>query len=177
MALPVIRKRRSIRKFLDQSVEPDKIDVLLEAALRAPSSKNIKPWEFIAVTDKELLTALAKTKPHGSSFVDKASLVIVVCGEPGKSDMWVEDCSIATTLMLLAAEEAGLGACWVQVRGRNHDDQTTASNYVRELLGIPDHIEVEAFVAAGYPAESLPPHDKQKLRFDKVHDNRYGTKR
>jgi nitroreductase len=176
MFLELLRKRRSIRKFKHHAVEPELIDQIIEAALRAPSSKGQYPWEFIVVTDRKLLEKLSFTKPHGSSFLKEAPLCIVVCGRPDKSDMWVEDCSIASTLMLLAAESLGLGACWIQIRERKHDDYKLASNYVSELLEIPGEMEVEAIIAAGYPDEQKLGHDPAKLHRDKVHQNRFGQR-
>ena len=174
MFLELLRKRRSIRKFKHHAVEPGIIDQLTEAALRAPSSKGLYPWEFIVVTDRNLLEKLSFTKPHGSSFLKEAPLGIVVCGRPSKSDMWVEDCSIASTLMLLAAESLGLGACWIQIRGRKHDGNQSACDYVSELLEIPGDVDVESIIAAGYPDEEKPGHDPKKIQRDKVHQDRFG---
>ncbi|VAX32202.1 Nitroreductase, partial [hydrothermal vent metagenome] len=96
MFMPLIRKRRSIRKFLKKEVEAEKIDQLVEAALRAPSSRGLNPWEFIVVTKKDLLEKLSKAKKHGSSFLNNAPLGIVVCADPAKCDVWIEDASIAS---------------------------------------------------------------------------------
>ena len=73
----LIQKRRSIRRFLDQPVEPEKIDRLMEAALRAPSSRGLNPWEFVVVDERPLLETLATCKPHGASFLGQAPLGVV----------------------------------------------------------------------------------------------------
>ena len=109
MVMSLIRKRRSIRRFLQKPVEVAKIDVLLEAALRAPSSRGINPWEFIVVTDQDLLERLSEAKHHGSNFLKDAPLGIVVCADPAKSDVWIEDNSIAAIYIQLAAEFVGSG--------------------------------------------------------------------
>ena len=118
MFLSLIEKRRSIRRYLPWPVEKEKIDVLIEAALRAPSSRGFNPWEFIFVTDRDLLKTLSTTKKHGSSFLRNATLGIVVCADEKKSDVWVEDASIASIFIHLAAESIGLGSCWIQIRKR-----------------------------------------------------------
>ncbi len=108
MFIALVEKRRSIRKFLSKEVEREKIDTLIEAALRAPTSMGKNPWEFIVVRDKATLESLSKAKPHGASFLKDVSLAIVVCADPEKSDIWVEDTSIASAFILLAAESIGL---------------------------------------------------------------------
>ncbi len=174
MVMSVIEKRRSIRRFEKKPVEPEKIDLLVEAALRAPSSRGLNPWEFVVVTQRDLLEKLSQAKPHGSAFLKDAPLAVVVCANPDKSDVWVEDCSIAAILVQLEAESLGLGSCWIQIRERMHDDTKTAEEYVSEVLNIPNDLRVAVIVASGYPDEKKPPHRKDELRFEKAHQGSYG---
>ena len=76
--IELLRKRRSVRRFEDREIEPDKIEQLKEAVLRSPSSRNFEPWEFIFVDNKALLEQLSKSKPHVAGFLKKASMGIVV---------------------------------------------------------------------------------------------------
>ena len=172
----LIRTRRSIRRYENKPIEAEKIDLLLEATLRPPSSNNRKPWEFVVVTDKELLEQLSSAKPHGAGFLKDAALGIVVCADPGKCDVWVEDASIAAAFIHLAAAALGLGSCWIQIRKREHADGRMARDRVAELLGLPDNLEVEAIIAVGYPAEEKAPHPQEKLPFEKISYNRYGNR-
>jgi nitroreductase len=174
MFLPLLRKRRSIRKFKNQEVEPEKVEMLVEAALRAPSSMGNQPWEFIVVTEPVLLEKLSKAKPHGSSFVKSASLGIVVCANPEKSDVWVEDASIAATYIQMAAESVGLGSCWIQIRERKHGGEKTSGDYISEVLQIPDVMRVQCIIALGYPNETKSPHGRETLDYGKVHKDSYG---
>lgn len=174
MFLALIKKRRSIRKFKPQAVEPDKLNLLVEAALRSPSSMGSNPWEFIVVTEKGALDDLSKAKPHGSIFLKNAPLAIVVCANPKKSGVWVEDASIAATFIQLAAESIGLGSCWIQLRERMHNSNQTSGAYVSGLLQIPEGIEVECIIALGYPDEAKPPHLQENLEYRKIHGGRYG---
>jgi nitroreductase len=175
MFIDLIRKRRSIRKFRDEAIEADKIELLKEAALRPPSSMGHNPWEFVFVTDRQLLAKLSESKPHGSSFLAGAPLGIVVCADPEKSGVWIEDASIATIFIQLAAESLGLGSCWVQIRGRMHDDNRPAEDYIAEVLNIPSNLKVESMVGIGYPAEQKAPHSREKLQGEKVFLNQYGN--
>ena len=174
MFLSLVEKRRSIRRYQEKPVEAEKVDMLVETALRSPSSRGFNPWEFVIVNDRDLLAKLSKAKPHGASFLKNASLGIVVCADPEKCDVWVEDASIASIFLHLMSESLGLGSCWIQIRKRIHDQTKSAPAYVQELLNIPEKLQVESIIAIGYPAESKPAHRKEDLQYEKVHYNEYG---
>jgi nitroreductase len=171
----LIESRRSVRSFQSKPVEAEKVDKLVEASLRAPASMSRTPWEFVVVTEPELLDRLSKAKPHGSAFLKGAPLGIVVCASPEISDVWVEDASIASLYLLLAAEDLGLGGCWIQIRNRSHSEERSAQEYISETLSLPDGLQVEAIIAVGYAHGKSPPHQRSELRFDKVHLNAFGT--
>lgn len=173
--LELLIKRRSIRKFQDKKVDAEHIEQLIKAALLAPSSRTRRPWEFILVEDQELLRKLALCKEHGAGFLAEAPLGIVIAADPGKCDVWVEDSAICTLLLHLQAASMGLGSCWIQVRERWHADHKTSSNYVKELLNLPDQFQVLAIMAIGYAAEQKPPNDDQNLPYHKVHYNTFGN--
>ncbi|MCF8026239.1 MAG: nitroreductase family protein, partial [Desulfobacteraceae bacterium] len=147
MLIELLKKRRSIRKFQDRPVEKEKIDMLVEAALCAPSSRNTQPWEFVVVTDPETLAGLSKAKPKGASFIENAKLAIVVCADPQKTDVWVEDAAVSSVIIQLAAADLGLGSCWSQMRMRNHDEEKSAGEYISELLNLPERLNVATVVA------------------------------
>lgn len=171
--LELLRKRRSVRRFTDQPVEEDKVEILIEAVLRSPSSKGRNPWEFIVVTDPQQLAELAEAKPKGGTFVGRAPMAIVICADPEKCDVWIEDCSIAAIILQLTALDLGLGSCWSQIRRRQHADGNTASEYLRTVLDLPDRYEVSAIIGIGYPAESKEGHGRDQLPYDKVHRERF----
>ena len=166
--IDLLRSRRSIRRYADRPIELAHQELLKEALLRSPSSHHKRPWQFVFVEDRETLGRLARAKPHGSGFLSGAALAIVVCADSGLSDMWVEDCSIAAILAQLTAHSLGIGSCWVQIRGRTHDDTTPAGEFVRGLLDIPPRLEVETIVGLGYPAESKPGRRREELPWDRV---------
>ncbi len=176
MVMPEIQKRRSIRKFAQRPVEKEKLDIIIEAALRAPSSMGRDPWEFIVVDDREILNKLSKAKPHGASFLNGAAIGIAVCADKNKSDVWVEDTSIASTHIYLAAESLGLGACWIQIRKRNYSEDLSSVEYVASILNLPEEMAVLSIIAIGYPAEEKTPHKKESLKYDRVYFNGYGRK-
>jgi nitroreductase len=175
MFLEIAKKRRSIRKYLDKKVDSELMDQLVEAALRAPTSMGKNSWNFVVVTDSDLLQKLSTAKPHGANFLKNANLGIVVCGNPETTDVWIEDASIASAFIHLAAASLDLGSCWIQIRERKYDDQQTSEAYIAEILDLPATVRVEAIIAIGYPDESKPGHPRESLPYDKVSLNTFGA--
>jgi nitroreductase len=171
--IDLLRARRSVRKYTGRAIEPEKIELLKEAVLRSPTSRNKRPWQFIFVDDRDMLQKLALSKPHGAAFLQHAALGIVVCADGDKSDVWTEDCSIASILVQMVAQSMGLGSCWIQIRNRMFGEQTTSEEHVRNLLRMPNNIRVESIVAMGYPAEKKEPISRDALDYTKVRINSY----
>ncbi|AEH24570.1 nitroreductase family protein [Pyrococcus yayanosii] len=169
----VLRKRRSIRRFQDKEVPKELVKKLLEAAFLSPSSHNKRPWHFIVVDDREKLQKLSKAKP-GAAGLATASLAIVITADESRSDVWIEDASIAAEHIHLAAVALGLGSFWIQIRNRMHGEGKTAEEYVRELLDIPENYRVLCIIGVGYPAENKPPHGEEVFEWEKVSYNRFG---
>ena len=158
--------RRSCRKFTDAKVTESQIEALKQVALCAPTSKNCQSWEFIFVTDAALIEALSKSKSQGAAFLASAPLAVVVVGNTARTDVWVEDASIAATFIQLKAEELGLGSCWVQMRERGTDN-------IAELLGIPSGYEVECVIAVGHKLHERSPYEVDKLPTEHIHENKF----
>lgn len=172
-AIENIMTRTSIRQFKAQPVEQDKVDILLKAAMAAPSALNLQPWHFIVINDKETIALLSGKRPTN------APLMIAVCGDTDKTmlpdgstklpDFWVEDVSAATENLLLAAHALGLGAVWTGVYPAM--DRTAE---VANVLNCPQNIVPLAVVRVGYPDES--PEPKNKFKEDNISYNKFGAK-
>ena len=173
----IAEKRRSIKVYAARPVEAAKIDAIIEAALRSPTGRAARPWAFVVVTDKALLEKLSVAKPVGGAFVKDAPVAVVVCGDPSASGLWVEDCSVAAVTMQYAAHGLGLGSRWAHMKGNNFKEGKTSTQYIAELLGLPENLTVHCIIAIGYPGEEMVPYKKDELRFDKVSYNRYGQKK
>ena len=171
--LEIFYNRRCTRKFLSQKIEEEKIKKLLAAALLSPSSKGLRPWEFIIVDDPDLLEKLATSKPHGASLLRHAPLAIIITGDKTKSDVWIEDCSIASVYIQLESEALGLGSCWVQINRRYYNDDITANEYIHEHFDIPERLEVLSVIGIGYKAAERPPLSDCEMHWDKVSINSY----
>jgi nitroreductase len=169
--LDILRERRSIRKYKDREIETEKINLLKEAALRSPSSRGINSWRFLFVTDRSKLEELSRAKESGSSFLEGASLGVVVCAAQKESDVWVEDCSIASIasiILQLAGQSLGLGSCWIQIRKRMHSSNQTSEDYIKRVLSLPENLSVLSMIAFGYPDEDKRPVLKEQLEYEKI---------
>lgn len=170
--LETIKKRRSIRKFLDKAVEEEKLNAILESARLAPSSSNSQPWHFIVVKDKELIIKLSRSGPlHINSVIswmESAPIVIVGLAKPTLihrvsgllgSDCHILDLGIALEHMVLTAEDLGLATCWVG---------WVDEKGIRMLLDIPKDQEVIAMLPIGYPDPSYLPHKKPRKSMKEI---------
>lgn len=166
--LDILRNRRSIRRFKDKEIKPELIKQLKEAALRSPTSRGINSWRFLFVTDRALLEELSQAKESGSGFLKGARLGVVISAAEGESDVWVEDCSIASIILQLTGQSLGLGSCWIQIRNRMHDSRMSAEDYVKKVLDLSENMRVESMIAFGYPDEKKMPVLKEELQYEKI---------
>jgi nitroreductase len=167
--LETIRNRRSIRKFDQQEIPKETIQDLLTAAFFSPSSSNRRPWHFVLASDRGVIEKLSKARDGSSRFASGAPLVIVVCSDSEIAGRWIEDSSIAATMIQLTATELGLGSCWIQIRDCDHSEEQSSEDYVREVLGIPSTINVLNLIAIGFPAQDKSPHQDDEFMPDRVH--------
>lgn len=169
----LITKRRSIRKFTDEKIKPEEVELILKAGLKSPSSKNAKPWHFIAIEDKEMLEKLVHCKKMGAKFIADCPLAIIVLADPFVSNVWIEDASIATIMMQLQAEDLNIGSCWIQIRGRQTIDDSSSEEFIKDLLDIPMQMQVLSVITFGYKNQEKSPIDDDKLDWEKVHIGKY----
>ena len=160
-----IAERQSVRKYLNKSVEEDKIDAMVKAGMAAPSGMDRRPWEFVVVTDREALDSMAAKLPY-AKMLTNAPLAIVVCGDTTRSSYWYLDCSAATQNVLLAAEALGLGAVWTAAYP--YEDRI---DVVRQNTGLPENIVPLCVIPIGYP--DGPQKAKDKFDLQRVHRNKY----
>ncbi len=167
--LKLMMDRRSVRSYTDEPVPEEKLEMILQAGLLAPSGRNTRPWEFVVVRDRETLRRMAECRVGAAKMLSGAACAIVVLGDEGKTDTVIEDCSIALAQMHLMAASLGLGSCWIQGRLRQAPDGRTTEDYLRELLGFPASMRLEAILSVGVPAQTPPPHEAPDIHGGKVH--------
>lgn len=153
--------RVSIRKYQDKPVEKEKIIQILRAGMQAPSACNQQPWEFYVVTDREKIQKLAKATPYSGCAAGAPVVIVPVYRTKGLvvQEMAQIDMSIAQENIWLETDAQGLGGVWIGIA-----PMQDRMDYVREVLDIPEDLEVFSLFAMGYPAESR----KQQDRFDET---------
>ncbi len=166
--LDAILNRRSIRKFKPKSVEEEKTEKILKAAMYAPSARNTQSWQFIVITKREILDEIKKVHPY-AGMLSEATLAIVVCGdkthEPNEGYLNT-NCSAATQNILLAAYALGLGSVWLGVYPREE-----RMKGIKDLFKLPEHIIPISLIALGYPNESKE--NPERFFQDKIHYDKY----
>ena len=148
----IIESRRSIRKYqADKQVSKENLDSMMRAAMLSPSARNLRPWEFIAITKRETLDEIAQIMPN-ASMCKTATAAIVVVGAPNDDTseaFFPQDCGAATQNILLEAVSMGLGTCWCGVYPKKE-----RMAHLIKLLGIQEHKIPFNVIAIGYPDES-----------------------
>jgi len=169
----LISKRRTIRKYSEQPLSTEQVQLILTAGLKSPTSKNAKSWQFIVIEKKEQLEALSKLKKSAPKIVSNCAVAIVILGDPIKSNVWIEDASIAATMIQLQAEDLGLGSCWIQVRGRETEFGVDSEEYIKDLFDVPMHLRVLTVITIGNKAENKEPRSEDNLPWEKIHIDTY----
>lgn len=150
-----ILTRRSVRKFADKPIEPDKLHTILEAAMSGPCAVNAREWAFIVVTDREKLAQMAEANGRVARMLNQAAAAILVCGDldrafPPAPDFWVIDAAIAAQNMTLAANDLGIGSVWLGT----WPDETRVKRQAA-IFQLPETIVPHSILALGYPAEDI----------------------
>lgn len=156
----IIQRRRSVRKFKDQSIDKEVIGEIIESARLAPSAVNFQPWKFYICRSEEAKKIMRQSYPR--EWFNSAPLYILACGDHQQS--WKRPCdgkdhldidiAIAVEHMVLKITELGLGTCWVC----NFNPQT-----VKEGLQLSENVEPIVLLPVGYP-ENVDPDPRNKKR-------------
>ena len=158
--IQLIMTRTSIRAFQDKPVSDETVEVLLKAAMAAPSAKNSQPWSFVVIRDRALLEKLGDSLPNAKRTA-AAPVAVAICGVlekalPGEArDYWIQDAAAATENFLLAVHALGLGAVWTGVHPISE-----RIRILKEALRLPDEIEPFCLIPFGYPAVPAAVKDK-----------------
>lgn len=166
------RKRRSVRRYTEEEISDETLNEILKVALTAPSSWGGHPIEFIVVKDKQMIHKIARCKAMGAAPLLQADIAIVVAANCSGCELWIEDASVASSYILLAAEQYNIGACWIHIRNRN-GKFLTADEEIRSLLGIPENYSVLNVIALGQKGEKKPSYTDKDLCRENIHRERF----
>ena len=165
--------RRSVRKYSSEPVDDEKLDVIVRAGLLSPSGHSKYPCEFIIVKDKSMLEKMSHCRVGAAKMLEGAGAAIVVLADREKSDVIIEDASVAMMSMHLMAASLGLGSCWIQIRARESEDGRPSEEFLRELLGFPTNFQCQSVLSIGVPERSSKPHDLDRLKLEKIHSEKF----
>jgi nitroreductase len=166
-----IHGHRSIREYEDRAISPELLNEILEAGIRASSSGNMQSYSIVVTKDKELKEKLYTAHMEQSMVVD-APVLITFCADFNRMRKWLTlndapvhfdnfmslmigaiDATLASQNCALAAENAGLGICYMGSTLANCDQ-------IGELLNLPENVVPIVGFSLGYPAETPAPRDR-----------------
>ena len=167
--LKTIFSRRSIRKFKQDPIPHALVEILLKAAMAAPSAMNKQPWEFVVIENEEILAHFRDVMTYAPHV---APLAIVTCANKDKRQtkinadgFWVQDCSAATQNMLLAANGVGLSAVWIGVY-----PEPNFVKIISDALELPENVMPVSMILVGYGDREKDPrtqYNNQVVFWDK----------
>lgn len=172
--IKTIKERRAIRSYKDKEIEKEKIKEIIDAGLWAPSARNLQPWKFIIITNKELIKEIGKkiqnklidnprysfvkerAKTKDDAIFYSAPLVVFILGD--KENKWAKiDCSLAAENMMLAAKSLGLGSCPIGMARFLMEEKD-----IVEILKFPEDYDLMLTLVFGYPKEKPKPKERNK---------------
>ena len=162
MLLDLIRRRKSVRRYIDKAISKEDISKCLEAARQAPSACNGQPWKFIVVDEPALKNTLCDKAFSGAystnKFTKSAPVIIVVVSGKEKfltaiggflrdTRYYLVDLGIACEHLVLEATELGIGSCWIGW----FDERA-----VKKVLGVPRNKKIDVIISLGYAGDTGP---------------------
>lgn len=168
-----LRTLRSVRRFTAEPVSRQALDDLLVVAQWSGSARNLQPWAFVVVQDREMLRQLSELEGYVGHLAEAAlAIVLVMDGHVDMVQQETFDEGVLSQRLQLAAQAHGLGSCigWFHGEGRTE---------AKELLGIPRERLVRTAMSIGYANSSAddvrfhPPQARKPLS-ELVHFGRFG---
>jgi nitroreductase len=151
-----VRTILAVRQYQDTQIPDEIVHRILEAGWLTGSARNLQPWNFIIVEDREMLQKVAEIVKTGP-YITQAALAIIVVVE--NTRFAVSDGSRAIQSMMLAAWSEGVGSNWVGFTGIEG---------IKPLLGIPESLDVLAILPLGYPVKKIGKGKKKRKPFNQV---------
>ncbi len=160
--LEAIRSKRAVREYQDRPIPESAVRTILDAGRLSQSAKNLQPWHFVAISNRDLLRKLAEMGRFSPHLGEAALGVVILTPAPEERFQILFDAGQSAAYMQLAAWEMGIGSCLVTSYDREK---------VRQLLGFPGDLHVRVAIAFGYPADDPSPSTssrRDRRRFDDV---------
>jgi nitroreductase len=162
-----IRSRLTVREFKPDPVPLRVVNLMLRAARWAPSARNRQPWQFIVIQDRNTLAQIGGIASSGSYIAQAPLAIAVVMGNVNRADL---DAGRALQQLELAAWSQGVGGCFVGLGGEEN-------RRVKELLGIPDDLQLITVMPFGYPTGEASGRGKRRKPLSELaHREKFGQK-
>ena len=145
-SIQALKTRRSVRAYTGDPVSREVIEDIIDCGRLAATANNLQPWEFVAVTDRRMLRAIAESTDYGGFIAQAAVCVVVLCKN---TKYYLEGGCNASQNILVAARAHGLGGCWVA------GDKKPYAEKVRRMVGAPEGYKLISLLALGHPVEEL----------------------
>lgn len=136
--------KRAVRDFQEHPLPEDAVHKILNAGRRAQSAKNMQPWHFIAVKDRQRLISLSKCGHFAGHIAGAAMAVAIITLPPEQRFSILFDAGQSAAYMQLAAWELGIGSCLATIYEPER---------AREILGFPEEFAINIAISFGYPRE------------------------
>lgn len=152
--LDTIKSRRSIRAFQTKTILKNDIIKLIDAASLAPTARNIQPWEFVVIIDKNTRLKIADLATNGRFISEAPVCIAILCRD---TKYYLEDGCAATQNILLAATELGIDSCWVA------GDKKPYCEEIKNILNVPENFKLVSLVALGFRKDEVEMPEKRSV--------------
>jgi nitroreductase len=139
-----IRTKRAVRQFAPRPLPDEAVRAILHAGRRAQSAKNMQPWHFLAIRDRQVLLALSKLGTYAGHIAEAACAIAILTPDPAQRWSILFDAGQAAAYMQIAAWELGIGSCPATIY---------ESDAARSLLGFPSELHLHVVLSFGYPSD------------------------
>ncbi|MFK2827081.1 nitroreductase family protein [Bacillus sp. B190/17] len=161
-----IERRREITSFLPEKLDEAVLEQIVRSGYLAPTGNNLPSREFIVITDREQLIHLSTATPF-MKWLAAAGAGIVITGRPDISKYWLQDASISSAFIWLAAEGEGLGAAFGAIyHSEDEEESEKRESYVRKALNIPSDRRIVTVMGVGQIGEKPKP--KKHIPFEQI---------
>jgi nitroreductase len=155
------------RQFQPGLIRKEQLKMILEATRLTQSAKNLQPWSFIIIKERNTLDALARLmKGDIDEELTKASpMVVAIVGDP-RSEFWLFDLGRVTQTMTLVAWELGVGSCVIS--GPEPPDREDYRTKAGKILSVPDKMRFQELIAFGYPKNTRRVRRKDRKKLEEI---------
>jgi len=153
-AIKCLKERRSVRSYVKKDIPKEVLKEIIDCARLAPTARNTQPWQFVVVTNCDLLNRIAEIATHGKFIKDASACILVFCTD---YDYYLEDGCAATQNIMLAAYANEIGSCWVA------GDKKDYAKEIASLVSATPDLNLVSIIPLGYAKDFPDPYNKKNI--------------